>query len=74
MKTMFIFSNEFRLIVCVSATRHQFKLDLLKKFIVEKCIVEFDVDILGISSKSQKAPGTFSKLHADIKAISYKCR
>lgn len=70
-----------RLIVCVSATKRQFKWDLLnKEFIVELIyyravhVVEFDVEMLGISSKSLKTQGTFSVLHADTKAISYKCR
>lgn len=53
------------MIACVSATRHQFKWDLLnKEFVAEllycrKCAVEFDMEIPGIASKPSNTQGTF---------------
>lgn len=55
-----------RLIACVSATRHQFRCDLLnKEFVAEilycrKCAVEFDMEIPAIALKSPNTQETFS--------------
>lgn len=69
-----------RLIVAVSASRRQFKWDLLNKEFIEeiiycrKYIVEFDTGMLGVPTKSPNTQGTFSVFLVHTKGISYKCR